>query len=558
MIEYKHPLSGAPITNIKLVTPSAADIKRTQTKQQLGCEFVSVFISFSFVNREDELQDLQRRGKLTGFDSLDLSDYSSERHAYVLCPVVRNGSCCLRTGKIRDSAMIHHRCDTLTQRSVLSIMRRHDPNPRQSSVSPPSTPTFRAELQELLMEFIAGTPISFRLIGSPQFRSLLHGIITVSRQYPSVSPQALLPSLTVHAVPKMLRERASTIFSALLRKFTNSYVSIHIDSAVITHASYLAVTLRRCEDQSPIVPIQLLAAPSDRSGYAKTLYNVICFLRIHNIFVVSICCDGALAQVSGIHDVQQALYTEQLPPDKRSPIIPLHIPCFNHRINLALRHATSTPALSRTVEALQSFASQSGTKQYREVLQKTCPSFVQTRWFSLWNIASFIRLNRMKILQGTLLPHQTIEDIVKAEILFTPFTELTLFFESDKVQLSAVYPAILRALTQFSYIAANSYFSTGEWLHATIECMVQIFNYCLSGTIGYLIAVAFWLHPYGRYLYQTNRILSCYRLDQALSESFSLQFVYHFSFNHSLFLDIHTVCLPSLTQQNVFSVPHSS
>ena len=534
MIEYRHPSSGVPITNIKLVTPSSSAIQRTKTRQQrMGCEYVSVFISFSYVNREDEQRAIEQRGRSTQFDGLDISDYNSERHAWVMCPVVRDGYCCLRSGRIRDAGIIHHDCSLLTQRSVLSIMRHPDPT-RHSSES--TQPSFRTQLEELLMEFIAGTPISFRLIASPQFRSLLSGIITIAREYPSVSPQTLLPSLTVHAVPNMLKERASKMFSALLRKFTDSYVSIHIDSAVITHASYLAITLRRCEDQSPIVPIQLLAAPSDRSGYAKALYQIICFLRIHNIFVVSICCDGALAQVSGIQDVRQVLYAEQLPEAERSPIIPLHIPCFNHRINLALHHATSSPALSRTVEALQTFASQSGTKKYRDILQKTCPSFVQTRWFSLWNIASFIRLNRMKILQGSLLPHQTIEDLLKAEILFTPFTELTLFFETDKVQLSSVYPAILRALTQFSFIAANSYFSTGEWLHATIECMVQLYNYCLSGTIGYLIAVAFWLHPYGRYLYQTNRIVSCYRLDQTLSESFSLQFVCScFPFNHTRF-----------------------
>ena len=174
---------------------------------------------------------------------------------------------------------------------------------------------------------------------------------------------------------------------------------------------------------------------------------------------------------------------------------------------------------------LQSFAADSGTRPYREVLKKACPSFVRTRWFSLWNIASFIRLNRSTITQSSLLSPADILDVLKTEILLTPFTELTLFFETDQVQLSQVYPAVLRALTQFSTIAGDSSFSTGEWLHATIECMIQLYNYCLSGTIGYLIAVAFWLTPYGRYLYQTNRMASCYRIDQTLSTSFSIQFV---------------------------------
>ena len=223
-----------------------------------------------------------------------------------------------------------------------------------------------------------------------------------------------------------------------------------------------------------------LSFHSDRICYADKLFKVINFLRHRNIFVVSICWDGALAQVSGIQDLRKRISAEQVPPSKRFPIIPLHIPCFNHGINLALRHATSIPVLSNIIELLQSFAAESGTKAYRDVLIKNCPSFLATRWFSLWNIASFIRLNRVSITRGSLLTSQTILDILKTEILLTPFTELTLFFETDQVQLSQTYPAILRALTQFSAIAANTYFSTGDWLYATIECMIQLYNYCLS------------------------------------------------------------------------------
>ena len=523
IIVYRHPQSGRPITRVKLVTPNPKTLARTTTKrQQRGQEYVSIFISFSYVNREDERTEHVEQNEL---DGADLISARGERHAYVMCPIVRNGHCCLHTGFIRNAGMLHHDCALLHQQSVLSMIRKPDSNPQPSSSSASTEPSFRRQLQDLLITFIAGTPISFRLIGSPQFRSLLHGIITVSRQYPTVPPETLLPALSVHAVPNMLNKSARTIFQTLLQRFNNAYVTIHIDSAVITHSSYLAITFRRCEAKSPILPIQLLAAPSDRTGYSEILLKVIRFLQRYRIWVASICCDGALGQVSGIHDVRQVLYREQLPLEKRTPIIPLHIPCFNHRINLALRHATSTPALSRTVDALQSFASQSGTKQYRDILQRSCPSFIRTRWFSLWNTASFIRLNRQKIVQGTLLPPDIIEDIAKAEILLTPFTELTLFFETDAVQLSQVYPAVLRSLTQYSYIARDSHFSTGEWLHATLECMIQIFNYCLSGTIGYLIAVAFWLHPYGRYLYRTNRIVSCYRIDKSLSDSFALQFV---------------------------------
>ena len=323
----------------------------------------------------------------------------------------------------------------------------------------------------------------------------------------------------------MLKARARELYTQLLYSLKDSYVTINIDSAIIGHTSYLAVTIRQIQLQSAVYFIQLLNSPSDKRGYTLQICSIIEFLRRHNIFVISLCCDGASAQVSSISDVRKHLNNPAIPNYQRSPILPLHIPCFNHRVNLALQRATRSPVLSKVVSELQKFASLASTKAYRTTLGKAGPSFVSTRWFSLWNIASFIRLHRDKIIQANLLPTETLLEILKAEVLLTPFTELTLFFESDKVQLSSVYPAVMRTFTEYSYIANNPYFNTGEWLHATVHCMVELYNYCFTGTIGPLICVAFWLQPYGRLLYYQKRIRSGYRIDTSLFESFSRQFV---------------------------------
>ena len=54
-LEYKHPTTGAPITTVRLVIPSEVVIRRTQTKRQKsGYDYISIFISFTYVNRTDE------------------------------------------------------------------------------------------------------------------------------------------------------------------------------------------------------------------------------------------------------------------------------------------------------------------------------------------------------------------------------------------------------------------------------------------------------------------------------------------------------------------------
>ena len=533
---YKHPSKDALIENIKLVTPSLSQKQRTQTrKQKGGYEYISVFVSFTYVSKEDEQLEFAKRKRSLPqkeHDDMDISGSKGERHAFVLCPVVRNGQCCRRTGKIRDSGMIHHDCPILTQRTITSLMKVREPHDQHLDID--QEVDYRKTVRNLLVSFIAGTPISFRLIASQQFKNLLFGIVRIARSHESVPAESLLPTLTVHTIPSMLKSRASQLYQLLLSSLNNAYVSINIDSATIGHNNYLAVTLRQLQSQSPVYFIQFLNTPSGKEGYARQLCSIIEFLHGYNIFVTSICCDGASAQVSSITTVRQLLNDPTIPTVERAPTLPLHIPCFNHRVNLALQYAVRSPALSRVVPELQKFASAASTKAYRKTLGKTAPSFILTRWFSLWNIASFIRLHRDKIIKESYLSQQILLDILKAEVLLTPFTELTLFFESDKVQLSSVYPALLRALTQYSYIATSPYFHTGEWLHATMHCMVEIFNHCFTGTIGSLISLAFWLQPYGRLLYTQNLFLSGYRIDTPLSECFSLQFAC-FPF-HCLFL----------------------
>ena len=489
-----------------------------------------MFVSFFYVYRIDEEKELQRLKRSTHRRQenpatqadMRINDSRTERHAWVICPVVRDGHCCPRTGKIRDSGIIHHGCPLLSQPTIPSLIKDRQP---RSEPLPHQEDDYGEKIRDLLVSFIAGTPISFRLVASPQFKQLLLGVVQIAQSHISVSAEKLLPTLNVYSIPSMLKERASELYQLLLSSLNQSYVSINIDSATIGHTNYLAVTLRQVESQSPVHLIQLLNTPSGKQGYAEQLCSIIEFLRTHNIFVTSICCDGAIAQVSSISAVRQYLNNPSIPAFQRSPILPLHIPCFNHRINLALQYAARTPALAEAVSELQRFASAALTKPYRKILGKTCPSFVSTRWFSLWNIASFIRLHRDQIINNSLLSREILLEILKAEVLLTPFTELTLFFESDKVQLSSVYPAVLRALTQYSYIANNTWFHTGGWLHSTIDCMVELYNYCFTGTIRPLICVAFWLQPFGRLLYYQKRFRSGYRIDSSLFDSFSSEFV---------------------------------
>ena len=492
-----------------MVTPSESQANRTKTKKQKeGKKYISCFVSYTYYK-----------------DSAD--PVSQERHSEVICPVVRGVDSCTRVGKLRDGGIIHHDCPLLSQPKITTFPIFH-PNTRQESLRQlqSSRKSLLYKLMELLITFFAGNPVSFRLLASPNFRNLLLGICQLGRERADLPPEVIIPRLSVHSIPRMLKLRAIDVFNSLLDDLKGSFVSLMMDAATIAHKSYLAITICKTEPNSPLLFFQLINAPSTKEDYTAVVLKTVRFLQSKEIDVASICSDGASAQITGIGQARQTLLSIKDPLEQRPSLIPIHVPCLNHRVNLALIHTiTNCPTLTRITDILKSFTHEAVKKANYTLLDKTCPSFIPTRWFSLWNIATYIRLKRNVIISSNLLPPQIVQEILMLEVLLTPFTELTLFFETENVRFAQVFPALLRAFNEFLLIIQHPAFNKGEWLRIIVEAMRNLFNYCLSGTLGYLAALAFSLVPEGRFLKLHNMLLSGYRLDSNLSDSFRYQFV---------------------------------
>ena len=217
-------------------------------------------------------------------------------------------------------------------------------------------------------------------------------------------------------------------------------------------------------------------------------------------------------------------------------IAPIHIPCFNHKINLVLTHSIhDNPMLARTVDLLRQFSAAANSSDNQRVLQKHCPVFIQTRWLSLSYICSYIRIKRNIILGNNYLTPSQILTIFQLEILLTPLFELHLFLEREQTKMYEVFPAILRTLLQYERIIDSDAFATMDWCGAIYSFLHYLCLLTLSGTTGNLIALAFSLTPVGTYLFQQGKFSSGFNPNRSILDSAQVLFYLLLSFIYLVF-----------------------
>ena len=118
----------------------------------------------------------------------------------------------------------------------------------------------------------------------------------------------------------------------------------------------------------------------------------------------------------------------------------------------------------------------------------------------------------MAILEHNILPLDDLISILQCEIVLTPLVELDLFFESAKMKLCFIFPALLRCFHQYGFLICNKHFSNPQSFTVITMIVVKLFNEVIAGYTGTLAFLAFILTPIGRLLLQQNRILSAYSM----------------------------------------------
>ena len=449
-------------------------------------------------------------------------------HRIAMCPVIKDGQPCGFYGFARNAAMDHHHCPLLmgqprlhptvvsqSEAVALTVANHSGPVPEEVQA-------IRKSLLIHLLNCISGTSASYSLISSQGFTTFCRELIQQARAYPHLSPSQIAPQYTIHAISSGLVAYSQQLFHTLLDTLHSSSVCLIIDSSKIIHRHFLAIGLCPYTRSSGPLYFQLCPSPKSLSDYCDLYKELYKFLKQYDIEIGSICTDGLPAQISAVKEFRKWLLKER---NQNPTLIPIHIPCFNHRVNLVTQSLLKGESeLRDTVDTIQGFASQSHNNDFKQKLRHVCPSFIPTRWLTAHMIASFIRLHRDDIAKARLLPSSKLIQILKLEIILTPLMELQIYFEDENTRLCDAFPAILRALQQYQLLLSIKTIAD-ECSQSILKCMIMLFNGTLSGYIGKLLLLSWALTPLGRILFSQNNLLSAYSVSLSLSEAKQLEYV---------------------------------
>ena len=470
-----------------------------------------------------------------------------DRHLPLLCPFEENQKPCGCCGHPKVASIRFHDCllqhGTL-QPQITSIFPRvvdhKEPYDAFSALSHSRLRETPAQHQvlELIAELIAGTSVSMTLASSPNFYHTICSLVHLGQIHYTSPIRDLVPIITRQKLSCTIQRKSQESYTSLYNQITDEYVSVMFDSSSINYTKYLAVTVvKNCSNSTPLF-FRLVKSPMDAISYNDCVYELLLLLGRYNVQVTAICTDGLPAQVQGIKAMIEKI--------RRAPSLyledpfmaPIHIPCFNHRVNLVLVHSMQqSKFVAMVVADLRRFSAAAACTDYQTILQKHCPVFIPTRWLSLSCICSYVRMKRHVILANNYLTLDSIRSILRFELLLTPLFELHLFLEREQTKLHEVFPAILRAILQYELIMNCRPLSSPDWCYAIFIIVRNLIELTLSGSTGNLIALAFSLTPVGTYLFQQRRFGSGFNPTKPILESAEVLFFlfFHSSCRFSLF-----------------------
>ena len=456
---------------------------------------------------------------------------TTDRHQPAMCPIAHNKIPCTAYGFPRNKVIKGHIClksekDRNTPPGITKYFHAMDQSEITKRVRSTGreTPMQKYILSEIV-RLLSSTPASFSFASSGPFTEFLAKLIKFGQDNSDCELSKAVPTITAQKLSFLTGEKASELTNKLITCFSDQHISVMFDAATINHRKYLGVTIQALNDTDSPFFFQLVEGPSSAPDYSQFLEELISVFGKAGIEVGGIVTDGLPAQISGIDTCLEHLKTNPTTEEKLT-YLPFRMPCLNHRVNLVIVHCfKNIPILENTKQTMMAFADSVKTKAVHDVLQKSCPIFIHSRWLCLSQICAYIRMKRNAIIQHDYMKREHLERILMVEAIILPILELHLFFETERTRLYQAFPAIIRCLLQYKFLLSLALFRRRPWLYIITEFIRVLYALCLSGKTGDRLAIAFVLSPVGRYLYRTRRFVSGYRPDASIATTIDSLFV---------------------------------
>ena len=539
-IDYYHPFNEALLMHLPELVVFSKDLPNKCSKARRAGDYS--------IKQTDYIHDhiLLEYGQfhvITDKNTTKKLLRRTNRHRVFMCPIMKMGRNCQFHCETRLQAGVLFVCPHLTRtaqndprqpllQTYLQRQKRFQTAEIQSGV--PLSP-LKQETTEALLKLFTNTTMKFTDIDQEDFKSFCSKLIEIGQQNPTEQIGTLLPEMDRHTLPNMLCQKAVHTLKQFYDEFCGSAVSIQFDKATINHRKLVLVTLTPLHINGKAHFFEIGESPITQEDYQLFLTNLFDCLHQQSITVGNICTDGYPVQRYGIFRFIQRLSTAANLIHFTPSIHPVVVWCHNHLTNLitatTVKNTITEDTTVKTAKRISRFARKAQSHRYRAQLGAICPSVIPSRWLSLWLVQSFIRLHRHLIIENNYLKPAHLKAILRYEILLTPLMELQLHFEKECTKLVHVFPAILRALQQYLFIAAQPLFGRGRWLKATVFVVHQLFKRFFFSTVHGppeidKAIVAFALTPVGQSLYKLGAFCSGFSVDRSLEDVHTLLSAY--------------------------------
>ena len=438
--------------------------------------------------------------KFKKFDE-NLKEFVQKTHVFYVCPVLINQVPCSKVMrndyptvrfhacKLKKKTLLHFQHTTIPH-SLSAVEQHiiHESQELQKQRCLTGTADPDDELLNAVVDVVGKCNISFSSFTSPEFRHFLELVVSRVMPVDSSLPSSLFSSLHYRNLVNIILLVAKRRQSEMLAQLDDASVTLMMDGGTIGNEKITALTLLIHQQNRPAFFWRFEQHCSSEAEYKQLAEELITELHDQHIYVVSVCTDGLPIQRSAMMNLctPSGILTR-----------PFHIYCANHLVNLIIEHSCQTnPILQETAKQLNTISTTTRVYSIRTLIGQRCPAWVETRWYTLQNVISFVLRNEVSLLQNRVILPEDLLRIQKFNILFSPLFELHALFETGATRLCDVFPAVMNAVRDLFSLAQTNVFQN-RWRYAVRTIIFYFIHYFFEGTQSNLFRLAYVFHPLG-------------------------------------------------------------
>jgi hypothetical protein len=266
------------------------------------------------------------------------------------------------------------------------------------------------------------------------------------RSSPNFDAQSI-PPIKPTKLTRRIREIGVDTFDRMMSDFPTRihYANLVTDAGTVLGFNAFHALLINPNYPDVVIPLDTYENLNFNSeNYELAFRELIRQWGRYHVEPVSIICDNCPAQVNGV--AQALAFYEELTI--------LHNPCLNHIVNLVFTHAMQNPLVEARINLVGDVIRDARSPVGLEILQRTCPTPVQTRWVYAVDVLRFLLEQRNGVnTVRHLLGHEPIPDqFVTLYWIMFPLKLFSLNMETRIRRLFQVLPIAQETLREFHMV----------------------------------------------------------------------------------------------------------